>query len=235
MKKIYTFITAMFFASAMFAQNFTYTPSKDIVATVVNTTSETYNIDIRMVTPKAITYEWELVSNTFPLGWDYSLCDYGNCYVALPFNVTKSMTPITLNQAQSVPDTVGFFKLSVITGTTYGSGKLEIYVYDSTDPTGGDTVSWELSLPVGIEDVNNSKVFSFYPNPAKNDVVLSNPTNNTLDISIYNLLGENVANKSLAPSSSKMFDTSKLNNGVYFVSYIDPKGIRKTERLILSE
>ena len=83
MKKYYAAFLSAFglFAMNVQAQDFTYSPSQDIVATVAAENFDMFQIDFATPSFEAITYHWERVSNTFPAEWTYSLCDYGGCYV----------------------------------------------------------------------------------------------------------------------------------------------------------
>lgn len=140
MKALY--ITTILIATALssFAQNFSYPLGQNIVEHVEAENYESYEIKIHTASAEAITYQYQLIGNTFNPNWSISLCDYNACYVGVP--TSSSMEPITLAEAQG--GTHGFFKMNITVGQHYGMGKVSYYVYDASDFSRGDTVSFEL-------------------------------------------------------------------------------------------
>ena len=140
MKTLY--ITTILLAASLFsiAQNFSYPLGQQLVEYVEAENYESYEIKINTPSAEAITYQYQLISNTFNPNWSISLCDYNACYVGVP--TSETMTPITLAEAQG--GTHGFFKMNITVGQHYGTGKVSYYVYDASDFNRGDTVSWEL-------------------------------------------------------------------------------------------
>jgi len=233
MKNSYIFtLIILLAASNLMAQNFGYTPNKDTTATITNDQYEIYDIFISTTVPEAITYQFYLVSNTFPGTWGTSLCDYTNCHIGIPTGV-KTMTPITLVEAQN--GVQGFLKLTVNVLNNYGSGTVKIYVYDSNDINRGDTVSWTIThvQPSTINDIDDNFSLSFYPNPAKSNVNFNNDTDENMTVEIYNALGKLVNTNLIFAHEYLKLDVTKFNAGVYFVSFPNNNGDRKTKKLII--
>jgi len=232
MKRLYTLVIAtLVITTNLVAQNLVYPQGQHVVATVLNENFEQWQIDVTTPTPEAITYKWTLISNSFP-AWSYSLCDYTNCWVGVPPG-SHLMTAITLTQAQN--GIAGFFKLNLTTGPIYGAGVVKIYVYDALDINRGDTVSWTIDLPtpVGINEDVKAKTVSFYPNPAKNTVTFMNTSDQNNRIEILNALGETVLSQLALSNQRIILSVSKLNKGIYFVSFTGVNGIKQTERLFI--
>lgn len=211
MKKIYLFAISSFIGLTVNAQNFVYSTDMHIDEEMANT-FEIYDITFTTPTPEAITFMWERVSDSFLSEWDYSLCDYTGCYVAVP--PTGTMTPITLLQSQN--GTNGFLKMNIGHQGFNGDGLVEIYVYDASDYNRGDTVSFHLSingLSIGEVSPNNSVIVS--PNPANDLVSISGSTANS--VSIYSSLGKHVMN--LEGNGNGSFDVSELVSGVYILKF----------------
>ncbi len=107
-------------------------------------------------------------------------------------------------------------------------------IFESTvgepDTSSGATL-WTIDAPingtVGIESITGNNNSSIYPNPAKDFITieLKNMLQNETKISIYNLQGELMINKT-AKSEKVNIDISSLPEGVYFVKIINDKGIK---------
>ncbi|SFT74676.1 Por secretion system C-terminal sorting domain-containing protein [Lishizhenia tianjinensis] len=227
MKIFYATAMALALSITALAQDFTYPIEQHWVATVTNPNFQGYDIDINTPSPEAIQYNWELISNTFPSAWSYSLCDYGGCAVGIPSS--GSMNPISLSEAEN--GVKGWFKLNLTTGSTAGTGKVEIYVYDSNDYSRGDTVSWEISWDpqtAAIEN-NESTEISMFPNPANDQVTINGIGDYTA--TIYNSLGAEAL--SIEGKENTPFDVSSLESGVYIVAIKTSTDEVLTKRLVI--
>jgi len=211
------------------AQDFVYPIGQNLVLDVQSPGFEEYNIKITTQVPQAITFGWELVSNTLPLGWDYSLCDYTNCIVGLPSGST--MTPISLPESEA--GVKAFLKLNVSTGQIYGQGKVEIYVFDINDYAQGDTVSWDLTwsdLSASLNEVTGSDIL-VSPNPATDFVQLKNLQNQK--VFLYTMAGtlvetiENVGNEFT-------LNTALFERGIYLLVSETPNGQLIKQKIILN-
>lgn len=76
--------------------------------------------------------------------------------------------------------------------------------------------------------------FEVFPNPAKNNLIVSYPKLNTnANISIYTLDGRNVMSLSVkAGTTQNSLDISSLNNGSYLVTIFDEEGNKTTKTII---
>ncbi len=225
MKKLYIFVAILTVSLATQAQDFSYPLGQHLVETVTDENFEGFRIDINTPAPEAITYDWELVSNSFPAAWSYSLCDYGGCAVGIPSS--GSMTPITLSDAQN--GVIGWFKIQLTTGPNSGNGEVKIYVHDASDYNRGDTVSWNITYDASTASltVHTNDQFNMYPNPANDQVTIDGFAAHKGEM--YNSLGQKV---SLENSNQDVLDVSSLPSGVYLVQLSTEKGIR-TKRLII--
>jgi len=94
--------------------------------------------------------------------------------------------------------------------------------------------NWQLvhhfyDVTVGIDEIEMD-VISFYPNPVANSLILENA--NLADmVVITNLVGQEV--KSLTDLQARMeVNTSNLERGVYFITFVDEDGSRRTEKIV---
>lgn len=107
---------------------------------------------------------------------------------------------------------------------TFNSGSntnLVLYMFKNSRASGGPNNAVRLDnvsiMPTstmsvsGFEDIN----FKISPNPAKNNINLS-ANSNIERIEIYNITGQNIVNRTLNNSYSKI-NVSNLTNGVYLI------------------
>lgn len=79
----------------------------------------------------------------------------------------------------------------------------------------------EYSGLVGFEEMNSSKI-NVYPNPAKDEICIENKSEiNITGIIIIDLLGKENIRLPITNSNKQTIDISELNEGIYFVNFID--------------
>ncbi|WP_353778555.1 T9SS type A sorting domain-containing protein [Winogradskyella sp. 3972H.M.0a.05] len=100
-----------------------------------------------------------------------------------------------------------------VTGLTDGvTYYLQVWNNGSEEGTQEVTIT---EAPLSVESFENQNAFTYYPNPVKNTLNL-NAQNNIQNVSIYNILGQEVLRTS--PNSvDSVVDMSELANGSYFV------------------
>jgi hypothetical protein len=186
---------------------------------------------VEIVTPdsSAITFAWESVSNTLPMGWDYSMCDYETCYPGVP--ATGLMSPISA--AEFASGLKGFLKVTASALSISGMGSVEIYVYDQANYTNGDTVTFNFNTPgAGLNDAELASV-SVYPNPTTDYLFVENAQDISIDVEIFNVSGTLVYNSRIADDSKEKLDLSDLNSGIYFLHLVAPEGLHATRKIII--
>ena len=86
---------------------------------------EISKINVVNTSDKPIYLEWKTVSNTFPKGWDCSMCQHGACQIGIP----KGSVFKKLN-----PDQEGFIAIHVIPKNIPGKGKVKFKIYNRDNP-----------------------------------------------------------------------------------------------------
>lgn len=76
----------------------------------------------------------------------------------------------------------------------------------------------------GINNIDGNSGFGMYPNPAQNTLTINNHGNQQYNLSVYNMLGQEVLRKTSIAGNVTNFDISALNNGVYVVKMFDATG-----------
>ncbi|MFT5777314.1 MAG: hypothetical protein ACI837_000246 [Crocinitomicaceae bacterium] len=224
MKKLYILALLATIGFSSNAQNFVYSTDQHIEGTL-QYAFDIFDINFTTASPMEVTFGWQTISNTMPSGWDFSVCDYTNCYVGVPSSGT--MVTITLPLATS--GTEGFIKLTAGHSGINGDGTIEMYVFDVNDPANGDTISFHLTYAsAGVDELANASI-TMYPNPASDIVNFEGDA--FTSVAVYNTLGEQVV--SIVGDLTNSIDVSKLTSGVYIVSLENEAGSTFTKRLIV--
>lgn len=125
--------------------------------------------------------KWRKVEANFPAGWTIDLCDYGACYTGIPAQGRMNAVYDSLQP---------YLKLIVQPGATAGSGWLWFRVFEETDPDNFADVYFSLYTPGVTAATEPAQTgLRVYPNPATDNLFLENPTDQPLQIRIYDVAG----------------------------------------------
>jgi hypothetical protein len=133
-------------------------------------------------------------------------------------------TPITDTTLLDVVDTNGTY-CYVVKAVHEG--------YNSTTLESAPSNEACKTLTVGIVD-NQLTSLKVYPNPAK-DVVNVETTKDIRTIEMINYLGQSVYKQAVDGKGVYKINTRQLESGVYFIRFIDAKGIVTTERVTITK
>ena len=86
-----------------------------------------------------------------------------------------------------------------------------------------DNISLTYDMPLSTEEFDANKV-AFYPNPVK-DVLNLSAVENIDSVSIFNLAGQNLVNKTINANETAI-DMSSFANGTYIVNVISDKNVK---------
>lgn len=100
----------------------------------------------------------------------------------------------------------------------------------SSEKVGTLTITLE-EVILGIEDQDEIKSISIYPNPAQNYITVSNRSAIN-SIEIYSVLGNKVLEKSNLNSLSETIDISHLPSGIYLINTVDTEKRSATKKLV---
>ena len=221
-----TFLSAFFFLTAFLsvAQNFECTPSHNIDEPIQE---ENFSFhEIRMITSdlSGIEFKWNLIDNTLPVDWSYSLCDLGGCYVGIP--ESGIMDPITTEQAQE--GFMGFLKLNITASNFYGEGDVVFYVHEIGDESFGDTITMHITHADPLSSLEES-LFSnveVYPNPVQTILYFSTPS----DFKSAQVLGTDGSIHATIHTEQNV-DFTSYPVGLYFLKLEDAEGNVYTQKI----
>jgi len=99
-----------------------------------------------------------------------------------------------------------------------------VYYYTVTsfdDQTATSASDYAPSVTTGIQDVPpDLKAIMVYPNPANDKITIECAGNQSLNLSVYNIVGEILLQKELNKSINEI-DISSLSKGVYLIKITD--------------
>lgn len=128
----------------------------------------------------------------------------------------------------SVSDAAKSYNWSVPTLSTTATQCLIKMTNGSTSDVSNNVFT--ITAPAGINDEAKATSIAIYPNPAANEITVSNTSNTTIEsVQLYNYLGEITKNLvvNIYLSKSYKFSVSDLPSGIYFVGVNNGKAINK--------
>lgn len=230
MKRIFTLVfgITLMLTADLRSQTYAITPNDTIVVTAPYYNITIFDIFQDNISGAPLNLGWTLISNNLVAGWDYSLCDYNTCYVGLPASGTMATVPIGGQ---------GFLGLNVDPTNISGTGTVRIYVYDVTDPNGGDTLTWIVNTPpVGIDPVaGEATTIGIYPNPVQDQLFVSGSAGANATVTILDMTGRVVAQGVQTTAGLFTVDVAELPAGMYVMSYQAENGVVEQKEFIKTQ
>lgn len=134
--------------------------------------------------------------------------------------IVEGSTPLTLMFEDSADTNSSIFSTSISATLTVPDGTLTAYQAAAVWQDFGAIVE---SAPLSIDSKEASLGFSFYPNPAKNIVSIENNQLKNAAVTVYDLNGRALLNKTINVSQSEI-NISNLHSGVYLFNVTTDKG-----------
>lgn len=224
MKKLYSIITISLISLSSFSQDFNILPNDTVQETIdLNVyTISTINMEHDNSSSDSLELQWELIDNTAPAGWDYSFCDYTNCYAG---NITDG-TMVKFGENQT-----GFIKVNVL-ATTAQTAQFRFKVYNTGNSVNADTITFIYNAVLEINDLDLGKNLNIFPNPSEGTKLSINNILPNTEFSIQSALGQTVMSRTI--NSEKMtISNLDLRTGVYFIRFARNNNIYATRKLIV--
>jgi hypothetical protein len=208
---------------ASFAQSFTVQYGDTAVGSGNGSDVSIHN-DISNTTSSDATYEWKIVSSSYPSGWSFAgVCDNNQCYTSND----------VLNGAAKTTNTVGanssmlFKAVFTESGTANGSQAwVRTNIYPTGDPFSARNVTFIMtkSSTTGVKTVVSDDDIVVFPNPARSSVnVVYDDNLGVKNIGVYNLIGKMVSIYKVNSTSAKL-DVENLPSGIYFLRLFNAQG-----------
>lgn len=141
-------------------------------------------------------------------------------------------TLIKLVDYPNINDTV--YQHSVSSFTVPSTGIYYIGFHAYSDPDMWQILIDDIAVGVGVNvnDINNDKSLSIYPNPVKNELNI-NSVSELRSVKVLNAVGQIIFDTKVIGNSYKI-NTSSYKNGIYFVQIESEKGMN-IKKFVVSE
>lgn len=227
MKKIFTIIlTALVLSNFVSAQSFSIVPKsgKGQGSSVKNAIEVNVSFTNTSFDAADTTFTYEVIDVNIPSAWGLQICD--------PFACLEGSGKVGFKSDFVMPNSGnnnGTFRIDFMPNSTSGVGTVKIAIKSAktgfTDTISAEGKVWNVAVK---ETVKQSKEFSFYPNPAKDELVLKYNSRENIQVEIFNILGSKVKTFYLYGGQTTV-NIEELENGIYFLRFKDDgKTISKT-------
>lgn len=229
MKKISTIIiTLLILTNYVAAQSFSVIPrsGKSQGSSVKNAIEVNVSFTNTSSDVADSFFAYEVIDVNIPSAWALQICD--------PFACLEGSGKVGFKNdfimKNTIGENAGIFRIDFSPNATSGIGTAKILV--KSIKTGySDTISAEAKVwAVSVKEnaVKQNKEFSFYPNPAKDELVLKYNSKENFQVEIFNILGSKVKTFSLYGGQTTV-NIQDLESGIYFLRFKDDgKTISKT-------
>ena len=219
MRRVYLSSFLMLLSLSVQAQFFV-TPTDSIHETIyADSTISIFQIDLVNETTDSLNLTWKLIEEEVTEGWDYNLCDLGECYTGVP----NSAEMQTFGASEA-----GFLKMLVNPLAIEGYGFWHFWVYPSNDPDNFVDLYFSINASLESSVVEEVVQFVLAPNPAQDIVQII--SNHPLEsVQLFGLNGSLI--KELKPQI-QFYDLSEIPSGIYFISASNETG-RMTQKLVI--
>ena len=219
MSRIFLSSILMLLSLSVQAQFFV-TPTDSIHEIIyADSTISIFQIDLVNETTDSLNLTWKLIEEEVTEGWNYNLCDLGECYVGVPNSAEM--------QAFG-PGDAGFLKMLVNPLSIEGYGFWHFWVYPSNDPDNFVELYFSINASLKSGVIEEETQFILAPNPAQDIVKVI--SNHPLDcVQLSGLNGSLI--KELKPQI-QFYDLSDIPPGIYFISASNETG-RMIQKLVI--
>lgn len=172
-----------------------------------------HSIHLPNLTEDTLVMQWRLAEDLMPEGWDYFLCDLGECYSEMPLNET--MDPA---YGEDIP----YLEITLNPNNIIGEGHLSFYVNDKNFPETKQRI--EFIFIVGSSATFESKIpaLQFFPNPA-NEILQMKVTSGTIEkLMIYRADGSRFFEQT---TPNELIPVSYWPAGGYFIKVLSDNKI----------
>ncbi len=226
MKKLYTLFTITALLNTLaFAQSFVLTPTDNYETSIELNSYTNHQVNIVNQTGAEIILGWETVYNDMPERWEITLCDYGGCNIGIPDS--GLMYPIS--------DTISaYLRLTINPYDLIATGAVTFKVFDTKHPEQFQMVMFTIHSGnvTGILPVASASSFSVFPNPASEEITITNFDITAGTISLVNLHGQ-VVRQSIISNNQESYNINELQKGLYVIMISDKSGILEQKKIMI--
>ncbi len=228
MKKIYTLVL-IFTLTCLYTfgqQHFVFDPTDSYEQTSPLNSYVNHKVDMINMTGGELTLAWERLYIDFPDVWEYTLCDFGGCYVGIPESGEMMAISDTLN---------GYLKITLNPWDHAATGTVVFRVYDTKTPMASDTLTFTIHSGdvTGLSQTAVSEGMNVYPNPANDWTTVESLSEGENVLSIINVNGQLISSESISSKDSRKIDMRDFEPGFYFFTISNSQGVIERKKVIV--
>ena len=209
--------------------NYTLNPGNSINDVAPYNVLSIYDIYQNNISNNKIKLIWQLISQSIPTGWDFSLCDYATCYPGLPSS--GAMDSIDIGS-------MGFIGLNIDPYSIPGTAVVKIFVYEDGYFSLGDTLTWTINaVAAGISENEKQVDLNLFPNPVVKEMNVSVPAvknGDSFNYKIFDGEGKLVSEGELDKEIS-VLSVDKFKSGIYYYVLLSGTKRKSVTKFIKSD
>jgi hypothetical protein len=163
-------------------------------------------------------FNYEVIEVSIPSTWTLQNCD--------PFKCLEGSGVVGFKSSFILPNTLGsnsgYFKMDFLPNGTSGSGTTKLVITSAktfyADTLTAEAKVWSVSIKENI--LKENSVFSIYPNPTKDKLLVKYLSKEFVQVEIYNNVGSKVKTFDIDGGEATV-NIEELSNGIYFLRFID--------------
>lgn len=203
---ISSIILGWFYLLPLSAQSFGIEPDSVLhVYPPLNEYTE-HSIVFPNLTNDSLLMHWRLAEDNMLEGWDYFLCDLGECYSAIPINATMDT---------AFGETIPYLEITFNPNEVTGTGNLIFYVNDVNFPEVKQRIEFIFNIGTSASHQFENETLQLFPNPSSGILYSNEAAVILTELKIYSSKGILMQNikKAYLP-----LDLSELKNGSYILT-----------------
>lgn len=189
--------------SQSFGQSFSHSPNDSLEVYTVLGQQVTMNITQVHPTNDTLNFSWYKLQADLPFGWTATICDNSDCY------------PSLVNSGNTLPVLPGDDGLMIVhcaTNTTIGTGIIQYAIYETSNPSQIDTLTWIIHAE--IADLSEENL-SFNLNYTNGILSIESTKSVNVSFDLIDAFGKIMFKVNM--SNHEIKDISYLPNGVYWI------------------
>lgn len=218
-----TFISISF---GVAGQKFSYSPAKTRTEYIENKDEVIVEITMKNTTSDSLLCRYKVIENTFDSRQSAGMCMPGTCFLNIPAQGDFFLGSVFQKE--------GVFSAHVYECQKYKvGGKLVLQVFEISNPSVVDTLTFIIGITAGVQDFNQGKNVSVLRNIiVHNEIKIPSELRNSIKKYEISNMNGNVVNTTSFGNSMQNIPISNLTNGTYVLRYYGLSGQFITQTFI---
>ena len=213
--KNFLLIILFAFSAGVSAQVLTFNPVELTVEAMANELTIPAKFDVANETVNDLEFLWRLERADVPEEWAFTICDALLCYG----EGTEACPPTDANSIMANGEITGLYKVSLNANDVPYDGHVFFVLRSGNEEYARLRINFNIGMVSSAYELTVEDL-AVFPNPTSDFFQLKNDKN-VSSVAIYNIVGKEI--NSFNHSTSRMYDVSNLETGIYLVRFFDKK------------